>query len=51
MPAMCRLAPQRMPTSAKGAANGALAIIYQTSHCLGLLLALGLAIALFGALG
>jgi len=44
------LAPQRVPTSAKGTANGALAIIYQTSHCLGLLLALGLAIAMFGTI-
>ena len=42
------LAPQRVPAAAKGAANGVLAIIYQASHCLGLVMAAALAVALFG---
>lgn len=42
------LAPLRVPVFAKSAANGALAIIYQAAHCIGLMMALFLAILLFG---
>lgn len=45
------LAPQRVAAHAKGAANGALAIVYQASHCLGLIVALTLTLAIYGEFG
>lgn len=43
------LAPSKVPINCKSTANGALAIMYQASHMLGLILALILTIILYGS--
>ena len=43
------LAPTKVPSNAKSTANGALAIMYQGSHMLGLAIALVLALTLYGS--